>query len=295
MIIDKTNSIFLEGKEIVEIKNNEGNIIWKKQTTPAIPNYLRFDIPQRKVLGVFEGMIISFTNFSIVSEPQYSLDGINFQDFTSQIHIALDLNNPTTVYFRAKGITADWRNRNSFIIQADTWSRVLPEIEVRGDVRSLLSYDDFENATLTSNCFYGLFKDCTSIITAPELNATTLASECYSYMFKGCTKLTTAPELPATTLASSCYAEMFYGCSNLVTGPEIKATTLVTACFYEMFCNCTKLNYIKVHALSWNSVMANYWVDGVPSGGTFVKPAALTNIPNGDIRGIPSGWTVVNY
>ena len=36
-------------------------------------------------------------------------------------------------------------------------------------------------------------------------------------MFRNCTSLTTAPRLPATTLAGSCYQGVFYGCSNLNT------------------------------------------------------------------------------
>lgn len=34
-------------------------------------------------------------------------------------------------------------------------------------------------------------------------------------MFRDCTSLTTAPSLPATTLALSCYISMFYGCTSI--------------------------------------------------------------------------------
>lgn len=40
--------------------------------------------------------------------------------------------------------------------------------------------------TLTDWCYYGMFYNCTYLITAPELPATTLASCCYAYMFQGC-------------------------------------------------------------------------------------------------------------
>ena len=36
-------------------------------------------------------------------------------------------------------------------------------------------------------------------------------------MFKDCTSLTSAPKLSATTLAQSCYQGVFYGCSKLNT------------------------------------------------------------------------------
>ena len=35
------------------------------------------------------------------------------------------------------------------------------------------------------------------------------------YMFRDCTSLTSAPKLPATTLAAYCYERMFAGCTNL--------------------------------------------------------------------------------
>ena len=43
----------------------------------------------------------------------------------------------------------------------------------------------------------------------------TMANFCYYYMFRDCTSLTTAPSLPATTLALSCYISMFYGCTSI--------------------------------------------------------------------------------
>ena len=42
---------------------------------------------------------------------------------------------------------------------------------------------------------------------------TTLPEYCYQSMFKNCSSLTTAPALPATELADYCYQQMFYGCS----------------------------------------------------------------------------------
>ena len=61
-------------------------------------------------------------------------------------------------------------------------------------------------------CYWGMFRDCTSLTTAPELPATILADDCYSGMLRDCTSLTQAPELPATTLARNCYVYMFDNC-----------------------------------------------------------------------------------
>ena len=35
----------------------------------------------------------------------------------------------------------------------------------------------------------GMFRDCTSLVTAPVLPATTLTTNCYNRMFMGCTNL----------------------------------------------------------------------------------------------------------
>ena len=95
--------------------------------------------------------------------------------------------------------------------------------------------------TLTNSCYSAMFAGCTSLITAPKLTATTLVNYCYGNMFENCTSLTTTPELPATTLADSCYSFMFNGCTKLTTIPELPATTLADSCYYSMFGNCTNL------------------------------------------------------
>ena len=94
---------------------------------------------------------------------------------------------------------------------------------------------------LANNCYYGMFKNCSSLTTAPKLPATTLASSCYSDMFYGCKSLITAPELPVKTLANYCYNSMFRGCSSLTTTPQLPATTLATSCYTSMFMDCTSL------------------------------------------------------
>lgn len=79
---------------------------------------------------------------------------------------------------------------------------------------------------LSSQVYYGMFQDCSSLTTVPALPATTLAEYCYTSMFQGCTSLTTAPtELPATTLTRGCYFSMFKGCSSLAQAPAISGTS----------------------------------------------------------------------
>ena len=110
------------------------------------------------------------------------------------------------------------------------------------DCTSLTSAPGLPATTLVTGCYYEMFLHCTGLVTAPELPATTLASSCYENMFIRCSSLTSAPELPATTLAGSCYSYMFDECTSLTTAPEIlPATTLTNGCYQSMFYGCTSL------------------------------------------------------
>ena len=160
------------------------------------------------------------------------------------------------------------------------------KVNVYGNIMSLISGDSFKNnKTLTdSYTFKRLFYGYTNLLSADNLilPATTLASNCYNGMFYDCTSLVNAPELPATTLAGNCYAYMFSGtnvlpdCSNIdftsnsvvssgglislfagtkVTDSDLDrllpkntngkyylpVTTLASYCYREMFYGCTSL------------------------------------------------------
>ena len=147
-------------------------------------------------------------------------------------------------------------------------------VSCKGDIRTLVDYENFNTANtsnarfhflfyscaslttppelpamnLASQCYKGIFYGCTSLTTAPELPATTLAEGCYQGMFYNCASLTTAPKLPATTLADHCYRQMFYGCTSLTTAPELTAETLAEGCYFMMFSSCTKLSKVKMLA-----------------------------------------------
>jgi hypothetical protein len=109
------------------------------------------------------------------------------------------------------------------------------------DCSSLTTAPELPAMTLAESCYAEMFKNCYSLTTAPILPATTLASACYELMFCECDGLTTAPELPAMTLADECYNGMFYDCTNLTQAPELPAMTLVDRCYYYMFYMCTSL------------------------------------------------------
>lgn len=174
--------------------------------------------------------------------------------------------------------------------------------------------------TTVGNCYFEMFLNCTSLVSAPVLPATTITgTQVYFEMFRGCTSLTTAPDLPATTITSYCYYRMFYGCSSLVnvqttlpatslqqscyyqmfnsctslvTAPILPALTLYASCYGYMFYNCQQLKYVKMMATDISATNClNNWMARVATGGTFVKNSAATWSVVGD-SGIPSSWTV---
>lgn len=110
-----------------------------------------------------------------------------------------------------------------------------------GDIRTLVDWENYATAGTSSAIFYGLFKDCSVLKSAPELPATNLADQCYWSMFWGCTSLAVAPELPATDLKNGCYVNMFARCTSLKSAPVLKAETLVKDCYNGMFQGCTSL------------------------------------------------------
>ena len=159
------------------------------------------------------------------------------------------------------------------------------------DCSNLTAAPELPATTLLSTCYGWMFRGCSSLTTAPALPATTLAQSCYQAMFSNATGLTTPPELPATTLAPQCYQGMFYN-TSITRAPELPAKTLAQSCYAYMFQNCRNLNYIKaMFTTTPSTYYTSYWVDGVPSTGTFVKNSAATWNVTG-IHGIPNGWTV---
>ena len=119
--------------------------------------------------------------------------------------------NKNAIYFRGVG--------NTKVTGVNgIWTITGQKISCNGNIERLLNWEDVESGKhpkMSARCYASMFRDCTSLTTAPSMPATTLATSCYASMFYKCTSLTTAPSLPATTLATSCYNSMFYGCTKI--------------------------------------------------------------------------------
>jgi len=234
----------------------------------------------------------------------YSLDnGTTWTQITSSYNngrgtIIGDLNPGDKIMF--KGINTTYnpivngtRAKNYF-----AYSTSSANIEVSGNIMSLLYGDNFINQTLLTEIytFESLFGTIAAITSAKNLilPATTLTDYCYYNMFGSQTLMVEGPQiLPATTLAPYCYGMMFNNCWRLLRSPEIHATTLNTGSCKWMFSDCLALNEVHCYAQNISATECLYqWMYNVAASGTFYKDTNTT-YPSGD-SGIPANWTVVN-
>ena len=170
------------------------------------------------------------------------------------------------------------------------WGISGTNISCNGNIENLLDYQTVltgEHPSMADDCYLGMFRDCTGLITAPELPATTLTYRCYGSMFRNCTNLTASPELPATTLTTACYLGMFYDCTSLTTIPELPATTLPAMCYSIMFYNCTGIKFSSTQTSAYTKA---YRIPTTGTG-TIASPTSLNNMfanTGGTFTGTPS-------
>ena len=134
-------------------------------------------------------------------------------------------------------------------------------VELIGTPMSIL-----KNEELHSRCFAYMFYGC-KITSVPEdfLPSKSVFTDCYLGMFSECTELTKAPVLLATTLAQDCYKDMFYGCSKLnyikMLATDISATNCLS---YWVNGVASTGTFVKNPEATWDVV----GVSGVPNGWT---------------------------
>ena len=169
---------------------------------------------------------------------EYSTDKSTWTTWDGSEIAAMDNGGTYALYFRGTGNTKVAGG------SASKWTLTGSDIACTGNIEFLLDHATVAaggHPAMATSCYSNMFRDCTSLTTAPALPATTLAGYCYYYMFYGCTSLTTAPALPATTMAANCYNSMFRGCTSLTAAPKLPATTLANYCYFSMFSGCTGL------------------------------------------------------
>ena len=208
-----------------------GSYVFRHYGNEAQPDYLCFTAEQ---VGSTVAMAVNGTPTK-GQAFEYSTDGNNWSVFTPGTTTITLANAGDKVYFRGDNTTVSESSSiyHKFIMSG--------KIAASGNIMSLLD-KTCKSTTISNNyCYNNMFRDCTSLTTAPSLPATTLTIGCYYSMFRGCTSLMTAPSLPATILAENCYFCMFYNCTGLTTAPALPATTLATYCYSAMFYGCKSL------------------------------------------------------
>lgn len=192
-----------------------------------------------------------------------------------------------------------FRGTNTYISYNDTSNYVTfssgQNVNVGGDLLSLLSTDLNTFSTTRTYIFANLFKDMTTLISAKNLHMPpSLYNYCYHQMFRGCTNLVRAPKLWTTnTLHNGSYDYMFYGCTSLTAAPALWCNALISQCYNYMFYGCSSLKYIKaLFTTAPSTSYTNNWVSGVASAGTFVKSNSATWATTG-ASWAPTNWTIV--
>ena len=276
LLISKNNEGYVDDEGSGDDGNNGGSV--------DIKNYLT-------IVALEDGLTASLS----VNACEYCVDGDGNWKTLSADTATESINSGHTLSFRGELTPASSNGIGTFTISK--------RCNLKGNCMSMLFGDNaadnfsltykhqafrslFENCTnivnvsenflpattLEGYCYFNMFFNCTSLVTAPELPATTLKGTCYANMFYNCTSLTAAPALHATTLAYACYDSMFYKCTSLVTAPELPATTLANSCYNSMFSNCTSVTAAPaLHA----TTLADYCYDSMFSNCTSLTAAPV--------------------
>lgn len=215
------NSIYYNDHAIKKVYGCDGRLVWSGDT-PTPPHdyskdYLTFTAKEK----------ISFAfHFAIVPTPLwYSINGGSWVKLDNDNRFYTPTVNAGDK-IQWKGTltpsldTASFYGIGRFIPYDENNVEGLGKYTVEGNIMSLMYSDEFDGETSLSGkveAFSRLFSGSTELEDAENLvlPATTLEILCYTTMFKNCSSMVTAPTLPATTLAESCYQNMFVGCSSL--------------------------------------------------------------------------------
>ena len=257
------NKISVSGITVADWKT--GTITDNGKAEEAIP-YLTFtaDEEQKFKMAVVTSQYGSYTFPKLeysVNNREWASVGAGTEITFGGAYGDLRLRGTNNTY----GTSSPYLNSNNSFEHSNIQFSTENEVACKGDIRTLLDYENYKTVNSNKARFYKLFANCKQLISAPELPATTLADNCYSAMFLRCSSLISAPKLPATTLATYCYCDMFNGCTNLTSAPELPATTLAANSYSHMFEDCTKLSTVTMLAPSdqiTNSNACYYWLEG---------------------------------
>lgn len=274
---------------------------------PPQPSYLTFIAQSQNV-----EIEITSSNGTLSPSLQYSLDeGETWNDYSLDISITLE-HRGDKVMFRGvnpHGLSqeSDYVYINSSGLMSASGDITSLINGVGGDIRlprycfyrlfyeneSLVSAPNFPSTILGEYCYAEMFYGCTNLDSVESFSAITLAPYCCQGMFSHCSSLTYIPALPAKTLAIGCYKNMFSVCDSLDTIELLPAQILVSQCYEEMFSRCSSLNNVTALFLTepGDSYTKN-WLSDVADFGIFTRHSDAAWHVEG-ANGVPEGWQVV--
>ncbi len=157
--------------------------------------------------------------------------------------------------------------------------------------------------TLARSCYQQMFRNCTSLTTAPTFTVEGTAYRCCYNMFRQCSNLVDVSgiKLPAQNLSEDCYRELVRQCTKLTTAPVLPARTLVKSCYQQMFSACSALTSVTCLATDITAPdCTNNWMGDVPNNQTvprtfYVASEEMKSTWSRSISGILSNWKVEVY
>ena len=206
-------------------------LVIKESADPSCMDYFSFT--------ALEDGTFKFNGSSSADSLSYSIDdGVNWHTLPYNTDTPT-ISSGQTIMFKGSDLTILTNNGIGTFTSSGRFN-------VQGNIMSLIYGDNFNAQTSLDGkdyVFYGLFYECTKLVSAENLKLPTEMSDCcYTYLFCGCTSLTTAPQLLATTLTDYCYCAMFSGCTSLTTVQQtLSATTMANYSCAYMFRGCTSL------------------------------------------------------
>ena len=263
MNMSDVNTIKINGKDVSEIIDNNGTVLWRKQKYIVLysdNNDINISISWKRT-GLVERDIKFLYTFDLSK---------GWKDLPENTTISTAIPMTNKIYIKRtqkERLSESTDNYVNFeITESPSESN---KIKIAGyisgltggvdadDMRQSWPYNFFQifsgteiydaselklYYTSESFLFESAFASCKKLKYPPKIEIRgPMVDEIFSYMFYNCSSLEYAPELPSTTLFYACYLGMFRGCTSLKSAPELPATNLSYRCYSDMFYGCTSL------------------------------------------------------
>lgn len=247
-------SISIGGKAVASLSIN-GEVVWSD--TPSGPDYFYIE-------NIYNGQNTiksSVHGTPSSSNVEYSVNGSSWTPIdlsTTTLNVAL--NSGEKLYMRSTNGLGNTSTSNYVSLYTTQ------NVNVGGDLKTLIDYRDATIDTIPSFAFCGLFYGSSTnkfkVVDASNLTMDGILyadSNSLYNTFRGCTTLITPlRELPAKYGSYQCYGSSFRGCSNMTSAPVIKIDSLwsghnVQSILAYTFMDCTSLQFIDLSNIKFNA------------------------------------------